>query len=281
MECFEKGVITREEADGLNLEWGNAESILELTRKIAYQEGIGALLSGDVREAARRIGKGSERYAMHVKGLSTIITDPRGHASWGLALAVSSRGCDHHRGAPSLGLPGMSPEFAEKVWRTDKVLDRFSPEGKGYLVKWHEDHKAIIDSLEVCKLARERVFPLFEDLLKVFNIVTGFDFSVNELMRIGARISTLERMFNVREGMTRKDDYWPDRMLKEPMPEGPAKGHVVPLEPMLKDYYKERGYDWETGIPSKSVMEGLGFKKDIEEMEELRRSRNEKGRNEV
>lgn len=256
MECYQRGILTKKETDGLRLEWGNMDSVFELLRKIAYREGIGDILADDVTRAAKRIGKGAEKYAMAVKGQSMCLMDPRGLASWGLGLAVASRGADHLRGCPPAFI---DPKKAEKMWKTRKAADMYSTEGKAHLVKWYEEIKALMDSLEICHFMRAHAYDSPESLARIFSIVSGLDFSPNDLMTIGERIINIERAFNVREGLTRKDDTFPDRILKEPLLTGPAKGNVVDLNPMLDEYYKLHDWDQRTGVPTKKKLEELGL----------------------
>jgi aldehyde:ferredoxin oxidoreductase len=252
MECYEQGILTTKDTDGIELTWGNMEAVVAMTLKIARREGFGDILAEGTRGAAERIGKGSEAYAFHVKGLEPPwIDDPRGLKGWGLAFAVASRGGDHMRGSPGFD-------------------DPLTISGKGERITYMENLKSVQDSLEICKFLRgQNMAPQF--LANIYHTVTGVELDGPGLLKIGERITNVERAFVVREGITRKDDTLPGRFLKEPMPDGPAKGHVVEIEPMLDEYYSERGWDIQTGIPKREKLEALGLKDIADEMEGLGR----------
>lgn len=258
MECWEKGLISKRDTDGLILDWGNHEAIIELINKIARREGFGGLLAEGSYRAAKILGKETERYTMVVKGVEVPITDPRGHKSWGLGYAVASRGADHLR--------ALIPHRRE---------DLLTERGCGSLVKHWEELRALADSLQICKfIARGKLAPTYlETVTKLFNAVTGLSFSQNDLLTIGERIINVEKIFNIRQGASRKDDTLPIRYLKEPMPEGPAKGQVVNLDMMLDEYYEIRGWDRKTGIPTRRKLVNLGLSEAAEELEGLTRTR--------
>ncbi|UCF85111.1 MAG: aldehyde ferredoxin oxidoreductase family protein, partial [Desulfobacteraceae bacterium] len=206
MECWEKGLLTKKDTDGLDLKWGNHETILALIPKIAYRKGpFGTLLAEGAYTAAKRLGKDSLRYVSHAKGQDPAITDPRAAPAWGLAYAVASRGGDHLRALPTAE-HCFSPEEAEKLFNSKTALNPDSIEGKGYVVKWSEDQRAVADSLEVCKfiVRTALIRPIW--MARYLQAVTGWDITEEELMTIGERIVTVERLFNLRQGLTRKDD---------------------------------------------------------------------------
>jgi aldehyde:ferredoxin oxidoreductase len=249
MECHQRDLISKEEADGLDLSWGNGETILTLLRKIAHREGIGNLLAEGSCKAARKIGKGAEKLAMHVKGQAIIASDPRGLKAWGLGYAVSSRGACHLRALP-VAEYSVTPEVAKKLWGTEKAADRFAAAGKGRLVKWCEDLRVLSDALGLCRFFTRTTFLFPDQLARLIPYVTPLEFSPEELTRAGERINNLERLLNVREGFSRREDTLPERFRVEPLKEGPSKESVVDLEPMLDEYYQARGWDLATGFPS-------------------------------
>jgi len=259
MECWEKGLLDPNDTEGLNLEWGNHESILALLPSIAHRKGaFASLLAEGAYTAAKRLGRDSLRYVSHAKGQDPAITDPRAAPAWGLAYAVSSRGGDHLRALPTAE-HCFTPEEAEKLFKSKAALNPDAVEGKGYLVKWSEDHRAVADSLEICKfIVRTALLrPIW--MANYLRAVTGWDITEDELMTIGERIVNVERLFNIRQGLTRKDDTLSERFLKEPIPSGPAKGRVLDLEPMLEEYYRARGWDAVTGRPTQAGLERLGL----------------------
>ncbi|MEM3506047.1 MAG: aldehyde ferredoxin oxidoreductase family protein [Candidatus Bathyarchaeia archaeon] len=260
MECYEKGIITKEDANGLDLSWGNADTLITLIHKIAKREGFGNILAEGVRKASSIIGKGSEKYAMHVKGLEISGQDGRTHRSVALTHAVNNRGADHLRSLVTVDQLGYE-ETAKERWGSDKlpeICDPYSERYKALAVYTCENVYAIRDSLIVCwyTVGWPPIFWI-EDFAKVLPLVTGeFAFSnKEELIKIGERIVNLERCFNVREGISVKDDTLPDRFIKEPMPEGPGKGQVANLKIMLEEYYLLRG--WENGIPKLETLKRL------------------------
>ncbi len=259
MECYEKGLITQEDTDGLDLRWGNSQAILELTEKVGRREGFGALLAEGSWRAAQSIGGGSEDFALHVKGMEPPVNDPRGLHGWGLGYAVASRGGDHMRAAPMVEFGSMPPEQVEALFGTKEAANRFSPAGKGKLVKWYEEMRAIQDALGMCKFVVRGKTASPEGIAGIYNQVTGLDIDGASLLKAGERIVNLERMFNVREGIGRKDDTLPKRFLEETLTAGPSKGHTVDLEPMLDEYYSMRGWDVRTGIPKAEKLRELGI----------------------
>jgi aldehyde:ferredoxin oxidoreductase len=188
--------------------------------------------------------------------------DPRGLKAWGLGYAVSSRGADHLRALP-VAEYSSSPEIAKKLWGTEAAADRFAIDGKGKLVKWCEDVRVLSDALGICRFMTRTTFLFPEQLAKLIPVVTEFEFSPQELEKIGERINNIERLFNVREGFSRKDDTLPQRFLSEPLAEGPSKDSTVDLDPMIEEYYKARGWHIENGHPKIETLKNLGLEKDM------------------
>ncbi len=254
MDLYEHEVLTKKDTEGLKLRFGNHEAALELLKKIAYREGIGDVLAMGVKQAAEKIGKGAERYAVHIKGVEMTGYDIRGMKTAVLGYAVSFRGADHNRhGAYSPDVKG--------------TVDRFKAEkGRGKLVKNIEDLYTVIDSLIVCKFSRGTYYDGFKDLAKYYTFVTGIETSAEELQIAGERINNLGRIFNVREGMAKGDDTMPWKIMNVPIPdEGPAKGsHVTQaeLDLLLHDYYEVRGWTKE-GIPTIEKLKEIGMEEYI------------------
>jgi aldehyde:ferredoxin oxidoreductase len=183
---------------------------------------------------------------MSAKGLEFPAYDPRGMQGQGLLYATSNRGGCHMRGnmvgLEVLGLP--------------KMIDRFQVQGKSSFVILHQNSNAAIDSLVLCKFTNMGVAD--EYFARVLSAVTGIQYATGDMIRVGERVWNLERMYNLREGFTRKDDTLPPRLLNEAPPDGPSKGWVVQLEPMLKEYYRGRGWD-ENGVPTPKKLQELGL----------------------
>jgi aldehyde:ferredoxin oxidoreductase len=221
---------------------------VQLVQDIAYRRGLGDLLAEGVRRAGRKIGGGAEKFAMQVKGQEISGQDGRAHRSGGLTHATSVRGADHLRGLSVIDEIGY-PAIGRRRYGEDKLkaaLDRHSEEFKGQMVYDVEHFYAVVDSLIMCKYGT--MYPLcyyYPDMPGILYSLTGREeFNDEERIReIGKKICVLRRAFNQREGISRKDDTLPDRFLKEPEKEGPAKGEVVHLDVMLDDYYDLWGYD--------------------------------------
>jgi len=252
MECYEKGLIT--ETGGVDLTWGNPDAIVRICELIGKKEGLGEVLGEGVLMAAKKIGKGSEKFAIHVKGLEFPEHNPRKFKSMGVAYATSNVGANHNRGSPMLVERNLlSPELP---WK--EPVDGFIAKDKGRMTKVYQDICCAVDSLGICKFM---VFwgklPL-RILVEYYNAITGWDITFEDLMKAGERIWNLQRAFNIRMGTSRKDDTLPDRFLKESVNEGPAKGQIVELETMLAEFYNERGLD-QNGKPSKDKLLELGL----------------------
>jgi aldehyde:ferredoxin oxidoreductase len=251
-ELYEKGIITRKDTGGLELTFGNGEPILKLIRQIAYREGFGDILADGVRGAARRIGKGAKQYAIQVKGLELPGYDPRGAKAQGINLLTANTGADHCSGYAPQEIFGTS---------IPRKVDRLAINGKGELAKWNQDITALMDTGIICHFAISQNMVNPELYGKLVSAATGvMDFADPAyLWQVGERIFNLERMFNVREGFGRKDDIFPKRLASEPLPAGPSAGQVFETETLLKDYYKARGWDVKTGIPTAAKLNELGL----------------------
>ncbi len=259
MECFERGIVTHEDADGIELDWGNSQSMILMLQKIVHREGLGDILAEGAWRASQIIGKNSHRYAMTIKGADSPDYDPRALKGWGLAYAVSTRGGDHLRALPALELLNDPEEY--KKLGLPIAGDRFSYDKKAVLVKWHEDVRAMADSLEICKFLTRTTLLSPKYLTRLLELVTGISITADELLRAGEKIINIERMFCVREGISRQHDRLPERYLKEPLPDGPGKEETIDIEKMLDEYYTEREWDLKTGIPKNKKINNLGLDK--------------------
>ena len=254
-ELFERGIITQEDTDGLDLTWGNPGPMLKLVEKIGKREGFGKLLGEGTKRAAEHIGKGAENFAMQVKGLELPAYEPRAVKGYGLILATSNIGGNHMYGRPREELAGTK--------------DRFAEEGKGEDIARAQITQAVSDSVVQCAFgAVTGLTPQSRSELLV--AATGFDEFGDPayLNQIGERIVCLERSFNVREGFSRKDDTLPARMLTEPLKDaGPSTGQVIrKLDTLLDEYYQALGYT-RHGIPSTEKLKQIGLEWVIEDIE--------------
>ncbi|MFQ5758124.1 MAG: aldehyde ferredoxin oxidoreductase family protein [Candidatus Bathyarchaeia archaeon] len=251
MDCYEHGILTKKDTDGLDLRFGNHEAMLEMLKRIGNREGLGNILAEGVKIAAEKIGKGAEKYANHIKGVEMTGYELRGLKTAALGYAVSFRGADHNRhGAYGFDIGGK--------------VNRFKVEkGRGKLVIGVEDLYTIIDSLIVCKFGRGTYYEAFKDLSEFYTLTTGIEMTPEELRITGERINNVARLFNVREGLTRKDDHLPWKIMNVPIPdEGVAKGSYVSqkeLDFLLDDYYEARGWTKE-GFPTIEKLKELGMK---------------------
>jgi aldehyde:ferredoxin oxidoreductase len=212
--------------------------------------------------AAKRIGHGSEEFVMAVKRQEIAGQEPRAQKSMGLAAVTAARGADHLYSFPVLDEVGFDDEirkrFGEKY--LPQMADRLNPTYKGIMVKECEDYMVVVESVGLCKYGTQ-IPPEFyyEDVSLGLRIHNGLDLKVGELKTIGERIVNLNRLFNARFGITRKDDALPGRLVKEQAPVGPSKGQVVELDSMLNEYYTHRGWDLNTGLPSRRTLRRLNL----------------------
>jgi aldehyde:ferredoxin oxidoreductase len=260
MEAYEKKALTLNDADGIELCWGNDEAVVELIKKIAFREGFGTLLAEGVKRVAEKIGKNSENYALQVKGMETPAFDVRAAKAFGLGWATATRGADHLAALPNFELLGYEAEKGVEWFGSRKAVDPHAWEGKPRMVVWHENFGAVVDSAEMCKYTCFSAYALRpEDMASFIAHATGMRMTGKDLLKIGERIYNLERLFNLREGISFKEDRLPDRFTKEPFSEGPAKGQIVELDEMLPEYYAIRNWDFNTGYPKIGKLKELGL----------------------
>lgn len=238
MELNEKGLINSE------LRFGRADLLAPTLEAMAARRDLGDdLAEGSLRLATKY---GAPELSMSVKGLEMPAYDPRGMQGQGLLYATSNRGACHMRGN-MLGL---------EVLGLPKLIDRFQVQGKSSFVILHQNSSAAIDSLVICKFTNLGVAE--EYFARALTAVTGERYSTGDLIRVGERVWNLERLYNLREGFDAADDTLPPRLLQEAVADGPSKGWVNKLEPMLKEYYRGRGWD-ERGVPKPHKLDELGL----------------------
>lgn len=267
MECHEKGMISPEQADGLELEWGNVEVLHELIGRIARREGpLADLLAEGTRRAAAEVGGDSWKWAMQARGLEQSSPDARGAKGYALGFAVNPRGPDHLAAQPIAEFGG-TPEaraVVKEVCGDEEYAVAHSPEKKAELVRWHEDCQAVSDALGVCMQVTVGPYMMTpERMAALLSATWGIEIDSEELMRAGRRIVTLERCFNVRQGAERsREQHLPWRMMHEPLEEGPNAGRVTSqaeIDYMLDQYYSLHGWDVDTGHPTEEVLVALGL----------------------
>jgi len=257
MECAEKGLLTKEDLQGIDLKFGNAEAMVQMVSKIAKREGIGNLLAEGTRRAAGLVGEGAEHYAIHVKGLEIAMHDPRAAQSMALTYAFSPTGGRHTAGIPIHFETGYdAPSMGIKGYPASK---RFETEGKEDLAMKVADWWFAINAMGFC------LFPLhggavnypYELQWEFYEAVTGWSMTREDFFRLGERIMNLKRAFNFKHGMRKEEDTLPRRLLTEPHKEGSAEGVVAKLDEMLPEYLRLRGWDPLTHKPTRTKLEEL------------------------
>ena len=253
MECFEKGLITKEETGGIDLSFGKGESLLQIIHLIAKRIGIGEILSGGVKRASEKI-EGSGDFAMHVKGMELPGYDPRGMKGQALTYALADRGACHVRSntlrTELLGLP--------------ELLDRFAYKDKAEMVRKLQLSYVTFDTIITCIFGALAV--TLKDYAEAISAVTGRNITDDDLSVIAERIWNLTRLFNIREGFSREEDTLPERLFSQASTKGPSKGELIDrnsFHQMLDEYYDLAGWDKSTGKPLKSKLESLGIKENL------------------
>lgn len=275
MELFQRGIITAKDTDRLELTWGNEESIVQMLHNIAFRKGSGNILAEGSAKAATHIGKGAKAYAMIIKGMEKMSGDPRsGKKGWHFGDITNPRGGDNvkttHFLADSYNPHWWVDEFDmfEDVKKSiygslpaEKVSSTW--EGKALMCKWFEDLYSVLNALGLCFMPSGlnlAVGPTH--LSRLLSAMTGWDMTPEDVMKVGEKVFTLLKMYTVRQGLTRRDDTFPERFYKEPLPEGPSKGAVLSRDTMdrlLDEYYELRGWDKSTGIPTEQKLAELGL----------------------
>jgi aldehyde:ferredoxin oxidoreductase len=255
MEAYEKGLIDQKDTGGIELRWGSPEALIEMIKRIAQAKGLGKILGKGVKKASEEIDRNSVEFAMHAKGLELPAHDPRGYNAGAVGFATSSRGACHLSGlshiferflkAPEIGIP--------------EPMDRFQVEGKGILAAKTQNFMGMMDSLKLCKFILFGGITLTQ-MVQWYRDVTGREMTIEEFMKTGERIFNLKRLYNVRLGISRKDDTLPFRSLTSKRVGKGLTPHLPPLGEMLSEYYEYRGWS-EDGIPIPEKLRELGLLK--------------------
>jgi aldehyde:ferredoxin oxidoreductase len=243
MECFQRGLLKQDDMDGLNFTWGNKETIEKILNLIVERKGIGDAFAEGTLSLAGRFARGTEKYALHVKGLDIICGDPRGIKAFGLTYAIASRGGDHLRAEPFFELTERYDE-AEKRWGIRDIANRLSDKGKAVLVEHTERQALLTDCMTMCKNIGLSMDILdFDFASRLLIAGTGLNFTPDRMDRGLRGIIDADRRMNIDFGIDASMDTLPHRFTHEPLKEGPSKGQVVPVKQMVKDYYRLRGWD--------------------------------------
>jgi aldehyde:ferredoxin oxidoreductase len=276
MELYEEGILTSKDTDGLDLRFGNDEALLEMIRRITFREGrLGDTLAEGGIPASEKIGKNSIKYLVHVKGMNNLLSDERATPALALGIATGSRGSDHLRSRPAIDLYHLPEEVLRKVYGTPVSYngplssDHREYVGKPWQVFWQELCYMGVDSLGICKYHTTflgATLPNFEDWTKLLYYNTGLEMSSTDIWTVAERAYNMERLFNLREGMTRDDDWLVDRYFDEPCTRGAPDviGATIDrkkFKKMIDEYYEHHGWD-ENGVPLPETLKRLGIDKE-------------------
>jgi aldehyde:ferredoxin oxidoreductase len=280
MELYEKGILTNKETDGLDLSWGNDDAVIEMIHRIASRKGwLGDTLAKGGIQASKIIGKDSFKYLIQVKGMSNLHSDERATPALALNVATGSRGSDHLRSRPAIDLYHLPEDVLRKIYGNPVPYDGpLSSEhteyiGKAWEVFWQENCYMAVDCLGICKyhtLFLGATLPNFEDWPKVLYYNTGIEMTPKDIWDVAERCNIIERLFNIREGLTRDDpekgDVLNPRYHEEPTRRGAPDvvGKVIEKDKFLQmraELYEHKGLD-EWGIPTPETLKRLGIDKE-------------------
>ena len=280
MELYERGIITSKQTDGLDLRFGNDEAVIEMINRICYRKGwLGDTLADGGIPASKKIGKKSFDYLIQVKGMSNLHSDERATPGLALNIATASRGSDHLRSRPAIDLYHLPQEVLRKIYGSPVPYDGpLSSEhteyiGKPWQVFWHENCYMGVDCLGICKYHTTflgATLPNFEDWSKVLYYNTGLEMTPEEIWQVARRGNMVERLFNLREGLTREDlekgDMLNHRYFDEPCRRGAIDvvGRVIDKEKFIKmidELYEHKGLD-QDGVPKPETLKSLGLDKE-------------------
>ncbi len=263
MECYDAGILTKEDTDGIDLTWGNADAVIAMIHKIAKREGLGNILADGVKRAAAKIGKGAERFALHVKGQELPMHEPRGKVSLSMAYAVSPTGADHMEAIhdPSFEGLGVLDSGLSEVG-LHEPLDRLDLSVKKvHAFFYAQTVWGLYNSVGMCDFVGMPIGALkLHALLDFVNAATGWDMTAWELMKVGERSNTMSRIYNLREGFSAADDNLPQRMF-EPLQNGKLKGVALDRQEFataMQTYYQMAGWG-DNGVPTIAKLAELGL----------------------
>ncbi|MDI6775744.1 MAG: aldehyde ferredoxin oxidoreductase family protein [Syntrophales bacterium] len=265
IECYENGLITREDTGGIELKWGAQDAILEMLDKMIKREGFGDLLADGCKVAAEKVARGAERYAMHVGGQEVPMHDPRLNPGFGATYVADPTPARHTQaglGFEEMGLGIMNEKLLSQYNLPKQKKYEYHHKGrKNVLVS---SYGQIINCSGLC-LFHFFIVPTYP-LLDYLRVATGWDLTLKELITTGMRIQTLRHLFNIREGISPQDFVLPERIIgSPPLSDGPLKGITIDIETLKTEYFREMGWDEETGIPSEEKLRELSLGEYYEE----------------
>ncbi|MBI4311552.1 MAG: aldehyde ferredoxin oxidoreductase family protein [Chloroflexi bacterium] len=259
MECFEKEILTPADTGGIDLRFGNADAMLQVIDLIAHRKGIGDILADGSRKAAQRIGRGAEEYAMQVKGVEFGMHEPRLKQGLGLIYSVAMNGADHVVGIHDTAFTqeGAGMAGVRALGNLDPLPANDLSAAKVSMARNVHLKNLFTDSLAMCQF----VPWTFNQHVELLQAMTGWDYTTVEAMKLGERVATMGRAFNIREGLTAADDHLPKRFF-EPTPRGALKNTPINPEAMeqaIHTFYGMMGWDAETGVPTQEKLAELGI----------------------
>jgi len=255
MECFEKGWITDQDTDGLELKWGDPKVLFALLEQIGNKEGFGAIFAEGILPAAEKISQEAIEIVVHCKGLDFPSHDARSCISLAPTYATGTRGACHFRGAcEDVEMGGF---FIPEIGIKEGMFKFFERENQSLLAAKCQDYFALLNSLVLCAFMVDGGDMPYSGVKDLFNAITGWDYSIEDLIEAGERIFTVQRLINIRDGYNAATDVMPKKML-QPAKEGFRAGKIPPFKELMEDYYNLRGWD-ENGEPSQRTLDRLGL----------------------
>jgi len=253
IECYENGILTKDDTDGIELTWGNHQAIVAISEKIAKREGLGEILADGTRIASQKIGKGSEQFAMHLGGQEIPMHDPRCTPGYGTTYCTDATPARHMQGGSSylesgFVIPGIPL----------KQMEKYVYKGKGEIHRYMSNFSHIVNASGLCYFA---VWIYGVEMIPQFiKYITGRNYTLEDLLTIGERIANLRMAFNIREGVRLSDWKVPGRMIGDPpLTTGPLKGITIDLQTLISKYCEKMGWDPKTGKPSEEKLKELGL----------------------
>jgi len=254
MEAYEKGILTQKDTNGIELVWGSGNALVEMVHKMGKGEGIGSLMTEGSKRMAEALGRNAVEFAIHVKGLEPSAHDPRRFFSQALSYGTAARGACHNASwshpyelslyMPEIGIP--------------EVQDPYQIEGKAEFTAKLQDLMCVTDALIICRFSQVGKAVTVTNHVDWLNMITGWGIDIPEYMKVGERIFNLKRMYNVRLGVSRKDDFLPPRFMTLDRAGEDLTNQLPPMGQLLSDYYNYRKWS-EDGIPTPEKLKELGL----------------------
>jgi aldehyde:ferredoxin oxidoreductase len=257
MECYENGLIGKSDTDGIELTWGNADALVALIEKIAKREGFGAVLADGANKAAERIGKGSERYAMSIRGKGLPFHDPRMSPAGGTAFITDANPGSHMNSQITGMLENGMPVGSDPALQVPKLNPFADFDKKGQIYAVGTAYHQLLDDAGMCALYTVNTPP--PELAELISHVTGWDFGWEEALKAGRRVLTMRQAFNAREGITPDQIDLPKRLKEEPLPMGTGAPPRIEFQALKEGFFTAMGWDIKTGMPSRETLADLGL----------------------